>query len=79
MTASAAADYPSTDRPRAIAASAGASGVLERASASPRREVQNAMRALREMPPYARDREIDSGRYSRFSPEEKEMLRNPQQ
>jgi hypothetical protein len=28
------------------------------------------------MPPYAREREIEHGRYSHFSPEEREMLRN---
>jgi hypothetical protein len=36
----------------------------------------NAMRTLREMPPFAREREIDHGRYSNFSPEERELLRN---
>jgi hypothetical protein len=41
-----------------------------------RPEVQNAMRALREMPPFARDREIDTGRYSHFSSEERELLRS---
>ena len=50
-------------------------GQLERSSA-PRREVLNAMRALHEMPPFAREREIEHGRYSNFSPEEREMLRN---
>jgi hypothetical protein len=50
-------------------------GQLERSSA-PRREVLNAMRALHEMPPFAREREIEQGRYSHFSPEEREMLRN---
>ena len=38
-------------------------------------ELQNAMRALREMPPFAREREIETGRYSHFSPQEKEILR----
>jgi hypothetical protein len=38
--------------------------------------VQNAMRALREMPPFARQREIETGRYSHFSPEEKKLLRS---
>jgi hypothetical protein len=38
--------------------------------------VLNAMRALREMPPFAREREIDHGRYSKFSAEERELLRN---
>jgi len=28
------------------------------------------------MPPFAREREIDYGRYSHFSPEERELLRN---
>jgi len=39
-------------------------------------EVQNAMRALREMPPFAREREIETGRYSHFSPQEKQLLRS---
>jgi hypothetical protein len=34
------------------------------------------MRALREMPPFAREREIDHGRYSHFSPEERDLLRH---
>jgi hypothetical protein len=48
---------------------------IERAGA-PRPEVLNAMRALREMPPNVREREINHGRYSHFSPQEKGMLRN---
>jgi hypothetical protein len=43
-----------------------------------RREVQNAMRALREMPPFARQREIETGRYSHFTAEERALLRNAQ-
>jgi len=43
--------------------------------ASPRPEVLRAMQRLREMPPFAREREIEV-RYSQFSPEEKELLRN---
>jgi len=39
-------------------------------------EVQHAMRALREMPPFAREREIETGRYSHFSAQEKEILRS---
>jgi hypothetical protein len=31
---------------------------------------------LHEMPPFAREREIEHGRYSHFSSEEREMLRN---
>jgi hypothetical protein len=34
------------------------------------------MRALREMPPFAREREIDHGRYSHFSPEERDLLKH---
>lgn len=41
-----------------------------------RHEVQSAMRALREMPQFARKREIETGRYSHFSPEERELLRS---
>ena len=38
-------------------------------------EVQNAVRALRGMPPEARQRQIDSDRYkSTFSPQEREIL-----
>jgi hypothetical protein len=33
------------------------------------------MRALGEMPPYAREREIERGRYRNFSAEEKDLLR----
>ena len=39
-----------------------------------RREVQNVILALRAMPPDARQRQIDSGRYSNFSPEEINLL-----
>jgi hypothetical protein len=52
------------------------SPAAEPATPAPRREVLNAMRALHEMPPFAREREIEHGRYSHFSPEEREMLRN---
>jgi hypothetical protein len=41
-----------------------------------RPEMQKALQRLREMPPYARQREIDFGRYSNFSPEERELLRS---
>ncbi len=40
-----------------------------------RREVQNAIRTLQAMPPAARQRQIDSGVYSSFSPSEREMLK----
>lgn len=41
-----------------------------------RPEVQSAIRALHEMPPFAREREIETGRYSHFSPQEKKLLRS---
>ena len=41
-----------------------------------RPEVARAMWHLHEMPPYAREREISTGRYSQFSAEEKQMLRS---
>jgi hypothetical protein len=40
-----------------------------------RPEVRQAMRALGEMPPYAREREIEHGRYRNFSAQEKDLLR----
>ena len=44
----------------------------DRKSATP----QNAIQHLREMPPYAREREINRGRYSHFTTEEKGRLRS---
>jgi hypothetical protein len=44
-----------------------------------RREVQNVIQALRAMPPDARRRQLDSGRYSAFSPEERSLLDNASQ
>ncbi len=40
-----------------------------------RREVQNAIRTLQTMPPAARQRQINSGVYSSFSPSERAMLK----
>ena len=40
-----------------------------------RPELQRARQRLQQMPPFAREREIQA-RYSQFSTEEKEMLRN---
>jgi hypothetical protein len=37
--------------------------------------MQNAVNALRAMPPDARERAIQSGRFSQYSPQEQEMLR----
>ena len=46
-----------------------------RAPAQHRREVQNAIRTLQAMPPAARERQINSGVYSSFSPSERQMLK----
>lgn len=40
-----------------------------------RPEMRIALQRLREMPPFVREREIETGRYSYFSPQEKELLR----
>jgi hypothetical protein len=62
-------------------ASATTSAVSHRPAAAVRElpamrpEVQNVIRALRGMPPQARLRAIDSGRYSSFSPEEMKLVR----
>jgi hypothetical protein len=49
---------------------------LEKAAAPLRPEVQKALQRLSEMPPFAREREIETGRYSQFSSAEKQILRN---
>jgi hypothetical protein len=41
-----------------------------------RPEMQKALQRLREMPPFAREREIETGRYRQFSSEDKQILRN---
>jgi hypothetical protein len=55
-------------------------GTTERGTAQAdtplRPEVQKALQRLREMPPFAREREIETGRYRQFSSEEKQILRN---
>jgi hypothetical protein len=50
--------------------------VTPQAVAPLRPEMQKALQRLREMPPFAREREIETGRYSQFSSEEKQILRN---
>jgi hypothetical protein len=40
--------------------------------------MQKALQRLSEMPPFAREREIDTGHYSQFSAAEKQILRNGQ-
>jgi hypothetical protein len=44
-----------------------------------RQEVQVAIRVAREMPPYAFQRRIDTGRYSDFTPEERKLVNNAAQ
>ena len=44
-----------------------------------RQEVQSAIRAMREMPPYAFQRRIDSGYYNNFTSEEREVVNNSSQ
>ena len=46
------------------------------ADAALRGEIQKALQRLREMPPFAFEREIETGRYRQFSSEEKQILRN---
>jgi hypothetical protein len=48
----------------------------QQANAALRPEMQKALQRLREMPPFAREREIETGPYSHFSPQEKELLRS---
>ena len=64
----------------AAAAMSGASyrpALAERQLPPMRPEVQNVIRALRAMPPQARQQQIDSGRYSDLSPQEMKLVRNP--
>jgi hypothetical protein len=46
------------------------------ADAALRPEMKKALQRLREMPPFAREREIETGLYRQFSAEEKQILRN---
>jgi len=48
-------------------------------SSGMRPAVRNAIEALRAMPPDARQRQLDSGRYDSFSPEERELVNNTSQ
>jgi hypothetical protein len=59
-TTATASDYRPTHTPEQLPAA--------------RREVQDAIRVAREMPPYAFQRRIDSGRYSDFTREEQELV-----
>jgi hypothetical protein len=44
-----------------------------------RQAVRNAIETLRAMPPQVRQREIESGRFSQFSPQERQVLNNAAQ
>lgn len=71
-----AAPILSVDRITAEPSSYGVAHSTAKPSSPPRPEVQYAMRELREMPPFVRQREIETGRYSHFSAQEKELLRS---
>lgn len=49
---------------------------IPQADAPLRPEMHKALQRLREMPPYAREREIEAGPYRQFSFDEKQILRN---
>jgi hypothetical protein len=53
-------------------------GAAAQSNAPLRPQMQRAIERLRNMPPFAREREIESGRYSRFPAEDKRILRNGQ-
>jgi hypothetical protein len=76
------ANYPSRN---AAAVYRAATSIPERSTAVPanpqahaplRPEMQKALQRLREMPLFAGEREIETGRYRQFSSEEKQILRN---
>jgi hypothetical protein len=52
---------------------------MQQLPADRRPAVQNAIRALRGMPPDVRRREIESGRFSQYSPQEREILNGASQ
>jgi len=63
-------------RPNAARAANG-DGAAGQSNTPPLRpEMQRAVERLHNMPPFAREREIETGRYSRFSPADKQILRN---
>ena len=51
-------------------------GAAAQSNAALRPEMQHAVERLRNMPPFAREREIESGRYSNLSAADKQLLRN---
>ena len=61
---------------RAANGNGGGGGAAARSDAPLRPEMQRAIERLRNMPPFAREREIETGRYSQFSAADKQILRN---
>jgi hypothetical protein len=51
-------------------------GTTSQTEVSLRPEMRRALERMSNMPPFAREREIETGRYSQFSPEDKQILRN---
>jgi hypothetical protein len=68
-----------SDLPDASSSEANASEFPDKDTIGLRPGVRNAIAALRAMPPAARDRQLNSGRYASFSPEERELLTNKSQ
>jgi hypothetical protein len=61
---------------RATNGNGGGGGAAAQSDAPLRPEMRRAVERLQNMPPFAREREIESGRYSRFSAADKQILRN---
>jgi hypothetical protein len=62
--------------PRPNGDRASADRITSQTDASLRPEMQRALERLHNMPPFAREREIQTGRYSQLSPADKQILRN---
>jgi hypothetical protein len=69
-------DHIATARPATPGSYRIVPAATERSDREQVSDLENAARHLRNMPPNVREREIEAGRYSHFSPEEKEQLRN---
>jgi hypothetical protein len=67
---------PSSYRARSIPERSTTEQAILQANAPLRPEMRRALQRLREMPPFVREREIETGRYRDFSPREKELLRS---
>jgi hypothetical protein len=67
---------PMMATPAAYRVTRAANGGGARSNAPLRPEMRQAVERLRNMPPFAREREIESGRYSGFSAADKRILRN---